>query len=151
VASPNAGPNGADSLEGVSCLSPAHCVAVGNFTGLLHNDRTLVEVSNGVSWAVVPSPNAGDPLSYDDLQSVSCVGPMSCTAVGDSTATGVPGGALIESWNGRSWSIAPNPSPGPTVAGLYGVSCVTTGPCTAVGSGDIDGIRRPLIELSTGT
>jgi hypothetical protein len=50
-----------------------------------------------------------------------------------STGAG-PTGALIESWNGATWSVVPGASV--TVAYLYGVSCVSGRSCKAVGEYD---------------
>ena len=50
------------------------------------------------------------------LSSVSCVSAVQCWAVGELGPTGGGGGgnfrpqALIESWNGSSWSIEPSPN-----------------------------------------
>jgi hypothetical protein len=51
-----------------------------------------------------------------------------------------PGGALVEHWNGRRWSIQPTiltpgkPDTGLLPSGLRAVSCTTTSACTALGS-----------------
>ncbi len=60
------------------------------------------------------------------LNAVACTR-GSCVAVGS-----VGFRALLERWNGRSWSIQGNPSRAPE-ASLNGVSCVSVAECTAVG------------------
>ena len=127
VPSPRAG-SAAQQLGAVSCRSARSCAAVGSRAG-----RTLVESWDGRSWSVVPSPTLG---TFGGLASVSCASAGSCVAVGDySTGTGsgssTPPRALTESWNGRVWSVVPNPSP--SHAYLFGVSCVAARSCKAVG------------------
>jgi hypothetical protein len=115
------------ALNGVSCISASFCAAVGN-----DGSNSLVEHWDGAAWWVVASPTPG---TYAGLSGVSCVSAKSCMAVGNfSTGTGSGAStlprALAESWDGRAWSaVTP---PGPSVAYLYGVSCLTTF-CRAVG------------------
>jgi hypothetical protein len=102
-------------LTGVSCPSPAACIAVGG-----NNGAPLVEAWNGTSWSIPPTPATGGA----QLNSVSCASASACTAVGS--------GAFAERWDGTSWSIQPIPSIHDNAA-LTGVSCTTTSACTAVG------------------
>jgi hypothetical protein len=44
---------------------------------------------------------------------------------------------LVEFWNGKRWTIGPNPNPGRTV-GLSGVSCVSARWCEAVGQTSLE-------------
>ncbi|HMK98275.1 MAG TPA: hypothetical protein VK425_12060, partial [Acidimicrobiales bacterium] len=132
-------------LNGVSCASPSSCMAVGN-----DGSATLAERWNGATWSVVPSPTPG---TYGGFSAVFCSSAASCTAVGNfSYGTGsgssiLPRG-LVESWEGRNWSVVPLPSP--SVAHLFGVSC-TTRACTAVGDyATVTGITRSLVELWNG-
>lgn len=106
VATPNVGslPN---ALNGVAALSPASVWSVGHsYSGSLAAYRTLVERWNGTSWSVVPSPNATS--AYNELYDVAALSPTSAWAVGYANST-TPGtsSALIERWNGTSWSISP--------------------------------------------
>ena len=102
-------------LTGVSCPSPAACIAVGGNNGL-----PLVEAWNGTSWSIPPTPATGGA----QLNSVSCALPSACTAVGS--------GAFAERWNGTAWSIQPIPGIHDNAA-LTSVSCTTTSTCTAAG------------------
>jgi hypothetical protein len=65
-------------LFGVSCQSVSSCTAVGFFNDSGNFSHTLVEVWNGTSWSIVPSPGDND----NNLQGVSCLSTGSCTAVG---------------------------------------------------------------------
>jgi hypothetical protein len=98
---------------------------------------------------VTPSPNEG---RYPELQGVSCTSATNCVAVGD---YGIPVGAersLIESWNGRLWSIVPSPNPSNSLDRLGGVSCTTSTNCVAIGyyvNGS--GVPQTLVESWNGT
>jgi hypothetical protein len=89
LSSPN--PGGAyyaeDELNGVSCPSRHHCVAVGDYqTGpgdQFH--KTLVESWSGARWTRDTSAAGGSP-SDASLVSVSCATAASCVAVGDTRA-----------------------------------------------------------------
>jgi hypothetical protein len=102
-------------LFGVSCPSPAACIAVG-----VSDSLPLVEAWNGTSWSIPPTPTTGGA----QLNSVSCASPSACTAVGS--------GAFAERWDGTSWSIQPVPGIHDNAA-LTGVSCTTASACTAAG------------------
>ena len=122
ASSPPAGPPAAgadvkhfDFLNGVSCASPANCTAVGDYyrTGA-GPQATLIERWNGTAWRVEASPSIGRASTLD---SVSCPGAASCTAVG----------SLILGWNGRTWTVELRSSP------FTSVSCATPSSCMAVG------------------
>ena len=155
--SPNKPGNG-DHLNGVSCVSATSCQAVGFYANDSDYDRTLVESWNGSRWSLTPSPSItsvipvtppkpGQPTtvpSNDFLYEVSCVSATSCEAVGQYS-----GGdqALIEFWNGSTWSVSPSPTG--TNDQLNGVSCLSASPCEAVGTyTDVGGFGRTLIESS---
>jgi hypothetical protein len=95
----------------------------------------LTERWDGKAWSVVSSPYVG---LFSQLNRLSCVSAVSCQAAGIYTpANQDTGRTLIESWNGKVWSIAPSPSlSGGAFSQLNGVSCVSSISCTAVG---IDG------------
>ncbi len=61
-----------------------------------------------------------------DLDAVSCLSAIACTAVGSSDYT------LAEAWNGKKWRIEPTPRPGQG-SSLQDVSCTSATACTAVG------------------
>jgi hypothetical protein len=130
-------------LSGVSCTSPTACTAVGYFTDAVGAGVPLAERWNGTSWTVQRTPRrvgATSSLLFD----VSCASPRSCTAVGSFVTRSGSSLALVERWNGTSWSIQSTPNPrqanGGRVSYLGGVSCASTTACTAVGhSGNISG------------
>jgi hypothetical protein len=127
-------------FAGVSCASATSCTAVGyyDFGDVSFTDSTLVEHWDGTSWAIQPTPPAGDPGS--DLTSVSCALASVCTAAGyflGQSDEGPGSAPLAMRWHGASWAIQPTPGAGNATGndttGLAGVSCPATNACTAVG------------------
>ena len=131
VPSPNPTVQPASALEDVSCPSTNNCFAVGqdqNASGSV--SLTLIEHWNGTNWSIMLSPNAfGLPSSLSD---VACPSTTNCFAVGGTwNKTASVAKALVEHWNGTSWSIVPSPTTGS--GSLNGVSCPSTTSCFAVG------------------
>jgi hypothetical protein len=128
-----AGSAGGD-LFGVSCASSKSCVAVGSYGNADFDVVALGESWNGKTWtASGPSAPAG-ALSAA-LQSVSCVSPTACVAVGwYMQANGYPVG-LAESWNGKKWTDVPLPKSG-GYGELFTVSCISSRYCLATGVAD---------------
>jgi hypothetical protein len=130
-------------LTGISCL-PGGCVAVGSST-LSGSQVTFAESWNGTSWAVLATPNPAG-TSSSELDAVSCVSSLRCTAVG----TGVTSNGnvtLAEASNGTTWSIQPTPNLTGRFAFSYlnGVSCPSAAACMAVGH---DGISSNTLAES---
>ena len=121
-----------NELNAVSCTSPSFCMAVGTYSGGGYEaiDQTLAETWNGTQWSIVTTPNGGTD-SPNDLYAVSCTSPSFCVAVGYDP--GFVESALIEMWDGSSWTLEP-PS-GPIGGVLNGVTCLgsTGSDCVAVG------------------
>jgi hypothetical protein len=110
-------------LNGVSCTSPSSCEAVGS-----GGKSTLAEQWNGTGWSIQSLKTVGA------LNSVSCPQSNRCEAVGHKGQIGAEF-TLAVAWNGSSWSIEPSPTPSRAAfLDLLGVSCISTGPCQAVGS-----------------
>ena len=138
-------------LNAVSCWSNTFCTAVGYSAA----GRPAAERWNGASWVVtaVPSPKG---TTYSTLDGVSCPTPASCTAVGSWFSTSGTATALVERWNGTTWSIVPAPGPAGAVGTtLTAVSCHGPAKCTAVGGHDgLVGYPftgdHPLVEESNG-
>jgi hypothetical protein len=147
---PTLGPSGPaeSALTSVSCVSAATCMAVGTDDagvnkeqGALENVGSFSESWNGSIWAVVPT--AGSAGANPTLYGVSCVSAVFCVAVGLAHSNGRFGvnneiafgaqRALIEVWNGATWTVEPNPGAAMTASGLFGVSCPSSSFCVAVG------------------
>lgn len=113
-------------LYGVSCPAPASCFAVG---GGQAGGGALVERWSGGRWREsAPPVPAG--AQYPWLQSVSCVSPDHCLAVGDD----INPGTYAAAWNGRSWKLVRMTAKGPHVAYLQQVRCLAATSCVALGA-----------------
>ena len=136
--------SGSNRLTAVSCTSSTFCVAVGQQDSSA-GDGALAEQWNGSSWVVVPIENTS-ANSAEGLNSVSCVGPLFCMAVGDS--------GLAETWNGvsNSWILTPAVVPGgATSSALYSVSCVSPTLCETLGRDVAGGVSSVFANQWNGT
>jgi hypothetical protein len=125
-------------LGGVSCPTPTDCVAVGQ--SWQHGTvAPLTERLTRTGWKPGESANLHD--WYTSLQSVSCPTVSQCMGVGyylDPTQSSQPAySPLMESWNGKSWTILGGPKifggeDGSGGVGFNGVSCFKT-MCMAAG------------------
>ena len=134
VSTPNAGTSFGDYnvLNGTAALSASNIWAVG-YAGNASSstDKGLIEHWNGSAWSIVSSP---DPDYTQDLYAVSADSASDVWAVGKYfNYSPYGGGALIEHWNGTTWSAVPNPATAP----LYGVKAIASNNVWAVGYGQI--------------
>jgi hypothetical protein len=122
-------------LFGVSCVSPANCVAVGSIdNGKAGNGLSaLADTWNGRSWKTSTMKLPAGAFDVG-ITGVSCAPAADCFAVG-SYATLTGDFALVETWNGKAWTPSTPPSPaGSHAIVLYGVSCATATSCVAIGA-----------------
>jgi hypothetical protein len=138
-------------LHSVACTAPASCVAVGSFRSQDKPEaqHSLVELRNGTSWSVVRAPSPGTDT---ELRSVACTSRTSCVAVGSSGTANDPKvqRALVESWDGSSWSVVPVPNPG-NPSSLQAVVCTLPASCVAVGWWtSTAGVESALVESWNG-
>jgi hypothetical protein len=132
-------------LNSVSCTSTVACTAVGSTS-----TGPVAERWNGTNWSTQSVPIPSGPISAS-LTGVSCTSLTDCLAVGSYSAAGVIL-ALVERWNGTSWSIQSVPIPsGAISARLNSVSCTTAAACTAVGSYSAGGVYLALVERWDGS
>jgi hypothetical protein len=94
-------------LEGVTCMSADYCWAVGaSIVSGGHPDRTLIDLWDGTSWALVPgTPNSPDTTMNDELRSVACGDTGHCAAAGDTFS---PDPTLIVQF---AVPVTPTPTP----------------------------------------
>jgi hypothetical protein len=128
-------PPGPSELRGLSCASPAFCLAVGYYSAGSTPHLALAEVWDGSKWTI---QNPAPPVLASKLDGVSCTSSSACVAVGTETIAEGPVGftlALAGFWDGISWTIksAPNRTPLDSPNELNAVSCSSTMACTAVG------------------
>ena len=133
VPSPNAGSSSShNTLNGVSCVTSSFCMAAGSYVSSGAIPQTLAERWNGTAWSIVASPNTS-ATQRNLLTSVSCITSSFCVAAGYAS-NGPANQTLVEQWNGTAWSIVASPDTSASLNDdLYGVSCVTTSFCQAVG------------------
>ena len=133
-------------FSGLSCATPATCIAAGSYGNGSGASVLLAEAWNGTKWSIQATPSPAGSTGSEFL-AVSCSAPVACTAVGATTIStaggrGASGGtsmtvSLAERWNGANWRIQATPNPGRSVGtGLAAVSCSATTACTAAGSYD---------------
>ncbi|MGO9876893.1 MAG: hypothetical protein ACLPVY_24220 [Acidimicrobiia bacterium] len=142
---------GADSLlASVSCSDAADCMAVGSTLKLSITTidiSPLIEHWDGVHWSILAGAVPGG-AHEPTLSGVSCPSADDCEAVGSYLGNDGPS-ALIEHWNGTSWSDSTSPKPAGTLgAQLSAVSCPTVGNCTAVGTTDAFEGQHTIVEHS---
>ncbi|MGH7685621.1 MAG: alkaline phosphatase family protein [Candidatus Dormibacteria bacterium] len=77
--------------------------------------HTLAEHWSGTSWTDVPTVDAG--TNGNLLYSVTAVSSGSVYASGQKEGTGFPDQALVEHWNGTTWSTVTAPATTESVAG----------------------------------
>jgi hypothetical protein len=95
-------------LYGVAAVADNDVWAAGareDASGLWH---TLVEHYNGTSWSVVPAVDAGS--TGNQFFAITAVSSSSVYATGQQAGSGFPSQALVEHWNGSSWSVLPTPT-----------------------------------------
>jgi hypothetical protein len=109
-------------LNGVRCITPSDCFAVG-----FDRSRPAIERWDGSHWSVQRTPQTRS-IRKGSLYGVACASSTSCIAVGASFGNNAEY-ALAERWNGRTWSSQRLfNAPG----ALNSVSCASWG-CTVVG------------------
>ncbi len=148
---PNPGGTLGAVLSGIECPKGTWCMAVGRDDRSPGVGATLAERWNGTNWAIVPTPNApGQAASA--LNAITCTWTNFCLAVGQAgPSDDAPVSALIEVWNGSTWTIQTAPDPGGDTAALRGASCSSPTECTAVGYWTYGTRELPLVERWDGS
>jgi subtilisin family serine protease len=121
-------------LLDVSCLSQTTC-----FTGGETSHKATVLRWDGTEWSFMSMPSE----AYGIITAISCTSTAQCVAVG---LDRLAGGGLALHWDGEKWLLS-------SVDGLVtntklgwhfeGVSCVSPGICTAVGTSGEPFFERP--------
>jgi Phosphoesterase family len=122
-------------LYGVAAISDSDVWAVGaeeESSGLWH---TLTEHWNGAQWSVVTAVDAG--ANGNQFYAVKALASNNVYAVGQQSGAGFPNQALIEHWNGKSWSVVSSPADASASALPLGVTA-TASSLTLVGEQETD-------------
>jgi hypothetical protein len=122
-------------LYGVAAITDSDVWAVGAEQDASGLWRTLTEHWDGSKWSVVKSVDAG--ANGNQLYAVKAVATNDIYAVGQQAGTGFPNQALIEHWDGTSWSIVSGPSDPSASALPLGVTA-TASSLTVVGQQETD-------------
>lgn len=130
------------SGNGVSCLAPDDCIAVGSNWSLdLHARATLAERWHGSEWSPMDTPNppglqeGWEHDRYAVLSDVRCTSASNCLAIGHYKSSDEVVRPLAEHWDGSKWTIIEAPAfpAGASLAQLTNLSCTSASACTAVG------------------
>ena len=89
----------------------------------------LAERWDGAKWSVQSTVSTGN---QEELLGVSCPASNECTAVGD-YEPGEHWVAMIQTWNGLTWSTQASNVDEAQASELHAVSCVAGSTCAAVG------------------
>ncbi len=127
--------NDSSGLFGVSCTFATACTAVGFLHNPLGPNHALAE-DWSLRWQLQP-PQIPNGAIASDLQTVSCPSVSFCAAVGGDEQNGSVFDAVVQTWNGRFWTIGTTPNASNSV--LSGVDCTGAKACTAVGDVDAGG------------
>ena len=119
----------------ISADSATDVWAMGFLANSPSSDENVSLHWNGTSWAV----NTAARLRFGGVVTVAALSPADVWAVG--TGPGVPTGgfsahptAVIEHWDGTSWTVVPSPNPNPQGNnGLVAVAGVSAGDVWAAG------------------
>ena len=138
-----------DMLFSASATSPNDVWAVGTQQDTNGGFEALAYHWNGSSWSVIPT---GDPATNDNLlYGVVAVSATNAWAVGQQLNNAGPDQALVEHWNGSSWSVVPTPK---VHAGTTMLNAVAAQGRNVYAVGQVDspaGGGRPLVEVYDGT
>ena len=136
-------------LSGVSCVSASACVAVGGYLDGEGKLLALAESWSGTEWSITKAPPSPKGARSSVLRGVSCSSVTACVAVGEyENGEGVEF-TLVESWNGKAWTI--ESSWNGADSSFRGVSCSSASACTAVGSFKTGEQELTLVERFNGT
>jgi len=159
VDSPSSNAIQTNVLYDVYCVAASDCHAVGfHDTAALYGsvyqsgpDNTLTEHWDGISWTIIPSPNA-TTQDNNDLTGVTCTSSTDCWGVGhynpgNSVVVGNYAQRLIEHWDGTSWNLVTSPTDAQGAA-FSDVACAFSADCWTVGE---TGNVQTLIERWDGS
>lgn len=95
-------------LYGVAAVTDTDVWAVGGFQDANDLWHTLTEHWDGTAWSVVNAIDAG--ITGNQFYAVRALATNNVYAVGQQAGAGFPNQALIEHWDGTSWTVVASPA-----------------------------------------
>jgi hypothetical protein len=126
-----------NSLNAVSCVGPAFCLAVGS----IKPGAAFAERWDGNTWTQV-SVSTPPSLGSTVLYSISCVSTTLCETLGTGIAGSTPS-LFADQWDGTSLSAVPAATPPVSSNELLkasGMYCVNATWCVSVGGTNVSGV-----------
>jgi hypothetical protein len=111
-------------LYGVAAITDSDVWAVGGQQDSNGLWQTLTEHWDGSQWSVVKAVDAG--VNGNQFYAVKAVATNDVYAVGQQAGSGFPNQALIEHWNGGSWSVITGPTDASASALPLGVTATAS-------------------------
>ena len=134
---------GQAAAEATTCLSAEDCWFVGARFAGGYPTHAIILHWNGKAWKLSPSPPVKTASALNGIAcfasgcvsvGVECVKGTSCFSLGGATETSDVR-PLVETWNGRSWSISASVQPkGSASANLDEVRCTSATHCVTLGT-----------------
>lgn len=108
--------------------------------------RALLEHWDGSAWIIMPISTPG---SGGDLYGLTALAPNNIWASGDYLDPADPSilHALLEHWDGSSWTAVPSPSPSSSLNILYSVCALAPGDIWAVGNEEAGMSDREPVDI----
>jgi hypothetical protein len=121
------------ALGRVRCSGASDCWAVGENTPVTTSIQGFAEHYDGTAWSLVAVPEvAVNEVLYD----MACTSSGNCWTFGCDSSSPSPasctGAALIEHYNGVSWTVATSAAASST-SGFGGIACASAQECWVVG------------------
>lgn len=149
-----------DLLNGITCVSASDCWAVGEslVPGTFFIPyvpvpgtpaQTFAEHWDGSQWKIATTADSG--AGENVLDGVACVSTADCVAVGIDNTGSSTYDALVEQWNGSSWSIVGSANPSAQLNELDGAWCGGDGTCHATGIQRAPSATQTLTEQANGS
>ncbi len=139
------------SRSGISADSSTDMWAVGLLATSSTTEENVSLHWNGAGWSLIPAAH----LRFGGVGPLTALSPASVWAVG--TGPGVPTGgfsahptAVIEHWDGTSWSVVPSPNPNPNPQGNNSLAAVAAVSASDIWAAGLQ-LQGPFTEHWDGT
>jgi hypothetical protein len=113
-------------LSSVSADAAGDVWAAGYVNGSGGAQHPIVEHFDGTSWSVTQAPDLGSSYPANWFNAVLAISPSNVWAIGGASPLNTTNVALVEHFDGTSWTVQPAPANGANSAVSFG-GLVTTG------------------------